>query len=42
MLKKLLLAGLAIAGGLVALRRLKAAEDERSLWHEATTAPDLR
>jgi hypothetical protein len=25
-----------------AARRLKDANDERALWHEATTAPDLR
>ncbi len=41
-MKKLVLAALALAGGLVAFRRFKAAEDERALWHEATTAPDLR
>jgi hypothetical protein len=42
MLKKLLI----IAGvfGLVALiaRKVKTANEERALWHEATTAPDLR
>ena len=29
--------------GLVALiaRKVKSASDERALWHEATTAPDL-
>ena len=41
-MKKLLLAVLALAGGLVVFRRFKSAEDERALWHEATTAPDLR
>ena len=28
--------------GLVALRRQRAARNEADLWHEATTAPDLR
>jgi len=42
MVKKLLV----IAGviGVVALvaKKVKAANDERALWHEATTTPDLR
>jgi hypothetical protein len=42
MLKKLLIiAGVVGAAALVA-KRVKAANDERALWHEATTAPDLR
>ncbi|MDP9221080.1 MAG: DLW-39 family protein [Actinomycetota bacterium] len=41
-MKKLLLAVLAVVGGLIVARRLKAGQDERDLWHEATTAPDLR
>ncbi len=42
MLKKLLiLAGIGVAVALVA-RKIKANNDERALWHEATTAPDLR
>jgi hypothetical protein len=41
-MKKLLVAVVAVVGGLVLARRLKADQDERSLWHEATTAPDLR
>jgi len=41
-LKKLLVvAGLVGAVALV-VRRVKASSDERALWHEATTAPDLR
>jgi len=24
------------------VKRVKASSDERALWHEATTAPDLR
>ena len=42
MLKKLLiLAGLVGAAAYVA-KKVKTANDERALWHEATTAPDLR
>ena len=42
MLKKLLiLAGLLGVAAYVA-KKVKAANDERALWHEATTAPDLR
>jgi hypothetical protein len=42
MLKKLLiLVGAAGAAALVA-KKVKASNDERALWHEATTAPDLR
>ena len=42
MLKKLLIvAGLLGAAALVA-RKAKASSDERALWHEATTTPDLR
>jgi hypothetical protein len=39
--KLLIVAGLVGAAALVA-RKVKAANDERALWHEATTAPDLR
>ena len=42
MMKKILfIVGLAGAAALVA-RKVKASNDERTLWHEATTAPDLR
>jgi hypothetical protein len=42
MLKKLLiLAGIVGAAALIA-RKVKTSSDERALWHEATTAPDLR
>ena len=42
MLKKLLiLIGLLCAAVFVA-KKVKQANDERALWHEATTAPDLR
>jgi hypothetical protein len=41
MLKKLLiLAGLVGAAAFVT-KRVKTANDERALWHEATTSPDL-
>lgn len=42
MLKKLFfLVGLVAAAAYVA-KRFKDASDERALWHEATTSPDLR
>jgi hypothetical protein len=39
--KLLILAGVVTAGAVIA-KKVKAANDERALWHEATTAPDLR
>jgi hypothetical protein len=42
MLKKLLiLVGVVSATALI-VKKVKASSDERALWHEATTAPDLR
>jgi hypothetical protein len=42
MLKKLLiLVGIVGAAALI-LKKVKSSSDERALWHEATTAPDLR
>jgi hypothetical protein len=42
MLKKLvILAGL-VGAAVFVVRKVKSASDERALWHEATTAPDLR
>ena len=42
MLKKLLIvAGIVTVVALV-VKKVKASSDERALWHEATTAPDLR
>ncbi len=42
MFKKLfILVGLAALAVFIA-KRAKNANDERALWHEATTAPDLR
>lgn len=38
--KLLILAGVGVAIALVA-KKVKAANDERALWHEATTAPEL-
>ena len=31
-----------LGGAAYVARRVKSAKDERALWHEATTAPDLR
>jgi hypothetical protein len=39
--KVLILLGVLGIAGLVA-KKVKSANDERELWHEATTAPDLR
>ncbi|WP_231921191.1 DLW-39 family protein [Micromonospora auratinigra] len=39
--KLLLLVGVVGVAALVA-KKVKASNDERALWHEATTAPDLR
>jgi hypothetical protein len=39
--KLLILVGLVSAAAIVA-KKVKAANEERALWHEATTAPDLR
>jgi hypothetical protein len=40
--KKLVLVLAALVGLFVVVKRIKDANDERELWHEATTAPDLR
>ncbi len=39
--KLLVVAGVVGAAALLA-KKVKASSDERALWHEATTAPDLR
>jgi hypothetical protein len=39
--KVLIVAGVVGLAALIA-RKIKSANDERALWHEATTAPDLR
>jgi hypothetical protein len=42
MLKKLLILVGLVGAAVVVVRKVKNASDERALWHEATTAPDLR
>jgi hypothetical protein len=41
-LKKLLILASIVGGAAYVAKRVKTAKDERALWHEATTAPDLR
>ncbi|MER5332608.1 DLW-39 family protein [Micromonospora sp. NPDC002717] len=42
MFKKLLVLAGVVAVAAVVAKKIKASSDERALWHEATTAPDLR
>jgi hypothetical protein len=42
MWKKLLLLVVVAGAGAIVFKKVKDANDERELWHEATTAPDLR
>ena len=42
MWKKLLILAGVLAVGAVVAQKMRAASEERALWHEATTAPDLR
>ena len=42
MWKKLLVVSAVVVVGAVIVKKVKSANDERALWHEATTAPDLR
>jgi hypothetical protein len=42
MWKKLLIVAGVIGAAALITRKIKASSDERALWHEATTAPDLR
>jgi len=42
MLKKLLILVGVVGVAALIVKRVKASSDERTLWHEATTAPDLR
>ena len=42
MLKKLLILIGLVGAAVILVRKVKSANDERALWHEATTAPDLR
>jgi hypothetical protein len=41
-LKKLLIVAGIVGVAALVLKKVKASSDERALWHEATTAPDLR
>jgi hypothetical protein len=42
MVKKLLILLGVLGVAVVVARKVRAASEERALWHEATTAPDLR
>jgi hypothetical protein len=42
MLKKVLLILTVVGAAAYLFRKVKNANDERALWHEATTSPDLR
>ncbi|MFI5936096.1 DLW-39 family protein [Actinoplanes sp. NPDC051494] len=42
MLKKLLIVASLVGVTALVVKKVKASSDERALWHEATTAPDLR
>ncbi len=42
MLKKLLVLAALAAAGYVVYSRVNGAQEERDLWNEATSAPDLR
>jgi hypothetical protein len=42
MFKKLLIVVGLVGAAAFVIKRVKASSDERALWHEATTAPDLR
>ncbi|GIF24923.1 hypothetical protein Ate02nite_76530 [Paractinoplanes tereljensis] len=42
MLKKLLIVAGIVGVAALVVKKVKASSDERALWHEATTAPDLR
>jgi hypothetical protein len=41
-LKKLLIIAGVVGVAALVVKKVKASSDERALWHEATTAPDLR
>ncbi|WBB78302.1 DLW-39 family protein [Micromonospora sp. WMMD882] len=42
MAKKVLFLLGVVGVAVVVAQKIKASNDERALWHEATTAPDLR
>jgi hypothetical protein len=42
MWKKLVIVAAVVGAAVIVAKKVKGASDERALWHEATTAPDLR
>jgi hypothetical protein len=42
MWKKLLILAAVVGAAALVAKKVKEANDERALWHEATTAPELR
>ncbi|MFI6758226.1 DLW-39 family protein [Micromonospora sp. NPDC050417] len=42
MFKKLLILASIVGVAALIAKKVKESNDERALWHEATTAPDLR
>jgi len=42
MVKKLLILAGVLGTAVYVAKKVKDANDERALWHEATTSPDLR
>jgi hypothetical protein len=42
MVKKLILLAGVLGVAVVIAKKVRSANEERALWHEATTAPDLR
>ena len=42
MFKRLLILAGLVGAAVIVFKKIKSASDERALWHEATTAPDLR
>jgi hypothetical protein len=42
MVKKLLILLSVVGVAALIFRKVRSASEERALWHEATTAPDLR
>jgi hypothetical protein len=42
MVKKLIILAGVLGVAVVIAKKVRSANEERALWHEATTAPDLR
>lgn len=42
MVKKLIILAGVLGAAAVIAKKVRSANEERALWHEATTAPDLR